>query len=277
MNNGTLEIHVTANANGTLTASGFTGTFNCFGLTCKYESGNNNDIGTITGSSNTGGTATIDLNETLIGESNGPGCGTGNVTWEGTYKITSPDWLDVDSTPPPPTTLTCTEGSSKVQCPEGTELDASVEETLKLTTPGITVTCTEGTIKGSIENPNRVKTSEVTFNSPSCTNCSTITVTSGTLEIHTENNGIPANGNGTLTASGLTFHFVCFGVTCNYITGNNNDIGTITGSSNTGGTATIDINTTLTKEEGSSFVCGSGNATLEGSYKVTSPDWLDVD
>jgi hypothetical protein len=180
------------------------------------------------------------------------------------------------------TTLTCTNANGEVvRCNVGTEIDASIEGSLTLT-GGLTISCTEGTVESQIENAGNSTetvsgaTSKVTFNLPSCNNCSTITVTNGTLELHTDKEGVQ-NGNGTLTGSGFTAHLVCFGVTCNYASGGNNGLGTLTGSSTTGGTAILDINTTLLREkEGSSFLCG-GNAAWEGSYKVTSPDWLDVD
>lgn len=180
------------------------------------------------------------------------------------------------------TTLTCTNPpGTKVVCPKGTEIDASVEaETIKLTGTS-TITCTEGTVKGHIENPGSStetasgKTTEVTFPVAHCPNCSAVEVTNGTLEIHTDEEGV-TNNNGTLTGSGFTAHLNCFGVTCNYITGNNLDLGTVTGSSTTGGLATIHIDATLTKETGSSFLC-TNTATWEGSYNITSPTWLDVD
>jgi hypothetical protein len=159
--------------------------------------------------------------------------------------------------------------------PAGTELVATLEGTATWT-GGITVTCTEERIKGSTSNAGGAtetvsgNTSEVVITIPSCVNCSTMTVTNGFLEIH----HIAGTGNGTLTASGFTTHFVCFGITCNYVTGNNNDIGTLTGSGTTGSTATMDINMITTLDSGSSFLCGSSNALWEGSYKVTTPDSL---
>jgi len=179
------------------------------------------------------------------------------------------------------TTLTCTNPpGTKVTCPVGTELDASVEGgTTRLTAGGVTITCATGTVKGKVENAGSAtetvsgKTTAVTvFDCPSC---SAWEVTNGTLEFHTENNGGLANSNGTLTGNGFTVHTVCFGITCNYITGNNKHLGTLTGSSTTKVTATFDISTELEKESGS-FLCNN-LAAWEGSYTVTSPDWLDVE
>jgi hypothetical protein len=182
------------------------------------------------------------------------------------------------------TTLTCTNPpGTKVVCPKGTVIIASVEKTESATlTGGLTITCSEGEVNGSTSNEGsstetvKGTTSAVTFVLSSCTNCTTVSVTNGSLEIHTDEEGV-TNGNGTLTGSGFTAHLVCFGVTCNYSTGNNRDLGTVKGSSTTGGTATFKIGAELALDSGSSFLCGSGNATWEGSYVVTSPDWLDID
>jgi len=179
------------------------------------------------------------------------------------------------------TSLTCTDASgNKVDCGKRA-IEASVEGgTIKLTAGGVTITCVNGVVKGNVENAGGStetvsgKTTEVSFTN--CPSCSTVEVTNGTLEIHTDIEGV-TNGNGTLTGSGFTAHLVCFGITCNYITGNNKDIGTLTGSSNLkGSTATFDISTELEKEAGSSFLCNN-LAAWEGSYTITSPDWLDVD
>jgi hypothetical protein len=169
-----------------------------------------------------------------------------------------------------------------VVCPKGTVIIASVEPSESLTlTGGLTLTCSEGEVNGSTSNEGsstetvKGTTSAVTFVLSSCTNCTAGVMTNGTLEVHTEK--ATANGNGTPTASGFTTHTVCFGFTCNYATGNNRDLGIVKGSSTTGGTATFKIGAELELDSGSSFLCGSGNATWEGSYVVTSPDWLDID
>jgi hypothetical protein len=62
---------------------------------------------------------------------------------------------------------------------------------------------------------------------------------------------------------------------CKYITGNNFDMGTITGSTPNRLNATVDLDTNMAKEEGSSFLC-SNSGTVKGSYWVTSPTPLCI-
>jgi hypothetical protein len=173
------------------------------------------------------------------------------------------------------TVLSNATGNMKV----GEEIHAVIEPgtTAELEAGFITVTCTAGTIKGTISNAGSNTTtvsgttSAVTFSS--C-NCEPITVTNGSLEIH-----YISGTKGTLTASGFTATVPCntiFGkVTCKYITGNNKDMGILTGSKETGATATMDVETALTREEGSSELCNA-SATWKAKYIVTTPDELNV-
>jgi hypothetical protein len=89
---GSLEIHGTATTgNGTLTSlnAAITVHKTAFG-TCKFTtSATGTHIGTLTGSSNTGGNAILDIENAKIASA----CGTG--TWEGKYKVVSPSFLDV--------------------------------------------------------------------------------------------------------------------------------------------------------------------------------------
>jgi hypothetical protein len=96
---GSLEIHTqnaTANNNGTLTSSGTEVTVEFFGTHCIFKT-SNTDIGTVTGSANTGGNATFDISATIprTGGRSGPFCGS-TAQWTGSYKITSPSTLNVD-------------------------------------------------------------------------------------------------------------------------------------------------------------------------------------
>jgi hypothetical protein len=165
------------------------------------------------------------------------------------------------------------------QVPKGTKIAASMESSVALRIGLANVTCTEGSIEGTTTTAGtptetvRGIMEKVSFTK--C-NCERVEVTSGgVFEVHTENNDVTPTGNGTLTSDGTTVIITCVGITCKYIT-EHTDIGTLTGSVHTGGTATMDINASLLKEEGSSMFC-SMSGVWEGLYKVTNPDYLDVD
>ena len=88
---GTLEIHhISGTDNGTLTASGFTAVLTCSGITCKYITGNNLDMGTLTGSTASRPNATMDIDANLTKEEGSSFLCNGSATWKGSYWITSP-------------------------------------------------------------------------------------------------------------------------------------------------------------------------------------------
>jgi hypothetical protein len=100
VNKGSLELHATSGGNGTLTSTGaeitflthrpFLGTVHCI-----YKT-NETDIGTLTGSSATGGTATLDIDGISLPRiTTSFGCGT-HSTLDGSYKFTTPDYLYVE-------------------------------------------------------------------------------------------------------------------------------------------------------------------------------------
>lgn len=98
---GSLEIHTqnvggAANNNGTLTSTGMEETVEGAGFHCIFGT-RETDLGTITGSSTTGGTATLDLSARIpvVGGRSGIFCGESSP-WTGSYKFNAPDWLDVD-------------------------------------------------------------------------------------------------------------------------------------------------------------------------------------
>jgi hypothetical protein len=68
-----------------------------------------------------------------------------------------------------------------------------------------------------------------------------------------------------LTSDGAVVKTTRFFVPCNYET-KNTEIGTVTG----GATATLHIEASIPIAEGSSELCGSGNAEWSGSYVTTS-------
>jgi hypothetical protein len=93
---GTLEIHTDeASGDGTVTWTGAEWTVKTpFGFNCIYST-SNTDIGTLTGSRNTGGTATLDIKGNVPRTGHSALCGpTGE--WSASYKIVTPDYLDVD-------------------------------------------------------------------------------------------------------------------------------------------------------------------------------------
>jgi len=97
--NGSLEFHTqgaTANNNATLTSNGFELTTEYFGTHCIFKT-SNTDIGTVTGSANTGGNAVLDISATMprTGGRSGAFCGS-TAQWTGSFKFTSPSTLDVD-------------------------------------------------------------------------------------------------------------------------------------------------------------------------------------
>ena len=174
------------------------------------------------------------------------------------------------------TTLTSPAGTV---LPAGTVIDASAEPGTSLTLKAgfANITCTESTVKGKTTNAGGpTETVKGNIETLTFSNCGSSIVTVlklGTLEIHTDT--AKEDGNGTLTATGQEVTVAQSGVTCTYAT-NNTDLGTLTGSKNLGGkTATFDIAAELTKSAGG-FLCASP-AKWEGSYTVTTPDYLDVD
>ena len=97
---GSLAVHTdaeTSNGNGTLTASGSSlrADITSLGISCTYST-NETDIGTLTGSNVTGGTATLDINSSPIPRTGGSFfCGSSGAL-TGSYVITSPSTFYVD-------------------------------------------------------------------------------------------------------------------------------------------------------------------------------------
>lgn len=149
------------------------------------------------------------------------------------------------------------------------ELDASVETTVFLEAGPFNVTCTEGTVKGTVTTNNTTHAAGA-ISSLSFSKC--------TAEV------VKTLNNGSLTAKDDEVFAIEnevtvreFGISCIYggATGAGTKVGTITDSSKTGTNATIDINASLVKKPGSSFLCVNG-ASWIGNYWVTSPSTLYV-
>lgn len=95
---GKLIAHATGSSNATLTSTGSkvkAEVSSIFGtITCVYET-NATDIGTLTGSTTTGGNATLDISASIPRVEGSSLCGSAG-TWTGSYKVTSPATLIVD-------------------------------------------------------------------------------------------------------------------------------------------------------------------------------------
>lgn len=173
---------------------------------------------------------------------------------------------------------TILEKEGGIKMVKGEELDARMEGTGILEMGIESTECGEGSSKGIVENPGgaeaTVSGTTLSVTLPPC-GCGSNEISNGTFEIHS----IAGTSNGTLTGSGFTWTMNCnspFGkYVCRYTTGSNKDFGTLTGSNSTGSTATIDISTTLTKEEPSSLLCYEAIA-FRATYVVTTPDVLNV-
>ncbi|HMI82224.1 MAG TPA: hypothetical protein VK480_10590 [Solirubrobacterales bacterium] len=91
---GSLIVHEIGNSNGTLTSNGAAVkvVITSLGMTCEYST-SNTDIGTLTGSTTTGGNATLDIDSSSIPRTGGSFfCGS-SAEWTGSYKVTSPSNL----------------------------------------------------------------------------------------------------------------------------------------------------------------------------------------
>ncbi|MGN6254285.1 MAG: hypothetical protein ACTHO8_04805 [Solirubrobacterales bacterium] len=179
------------------------------------------------------------------------------------------------------TTLTCTEpAGTKITCPKGTEIHAVSEGKAVLDAPFGNIEC-ESTVTGKTSNTgSSTETVKGPIESLTFTNCGNDTVTvlkKGELEIHTfPNEKEWEEGKGTLTSTGTEVTVIHLGVHCIYTT-SATDIGTLTGSKQTGATPTLDISATIPRTGGNSGAFCGTSAPWTGSYKVTTPDWMDVD
>jgi hypothetical protein len=129
-------------------------------------------------------------------------------------------------------------------------------------------TCTEGQIKGKISNAGsesatvKIPVAASDFIWPKCTSTSE-TLAGGEFEIH----AIAGTDNGTVTASGFNFTTTVTGISCSFYFPEGTIYGTLTASGS--GNANIDINTVLSKKEGS-FLCPSSLQWVEG-FRQTAP------
>lgn len=95
LNEGSLEIHASGGGNGTVTSSGAEVTIQTSIANCWYVT-SNTDVGTLTGSKNTGTRAILDINSSAIPRPrHSVFCGSSG-TWTGQYEVSTPTYLDVD-------------------------------------------------------------------------------------------------------------------------------------------------------------------------------------
>ncbi|HEX5988908.1 MAG TPA: hypothetical protein VFY75_01675 [Solirubrobacterales bacterium] len=94
--NGSLSATGTSGGNGTLKSTGAKVTIHGpFGINCLYET-NNTDVGSLTGSTTTKGTAKLDIDSSLIPRTGDSiFCGSFGE-WTGSYTVTTPDEADID-------------------------------------------------------------------------------------------------------------------------------------------------------------------------------------
>ena len=172
------------------------------------------------------------------------------------------------------TELTCPHG---VMCEVRTTIHAESENKVVLDAVFGTVEC-DSTSEGHTWNTGgAAETVEGPITQLTFTNCGTdkVEVTfNGSLAIHTE--GGVANGNGTVTSTATRVDVTHAGFTCIFET-NGTTIGRLTGSSVTTATATLDISANIPRVGGGGGAFCGAAATWTGSYKVTTPDSLDVD
>jgi hypothetical protein len=97
LKNGSLTVHGTGGNNGTLSSTGTEVTVEYLGTHCIFKT-NSTSLGTLTGSANTGGNATLDISATIprTGGRSGAFCGS-TAAWTGAYKVTSPSTLNIDA------------------------------------------------------------------------------------------------------------------------------------------------------------------------------------
>jgi hypothetical protein len=136
-----------------------------------------------------------------------------------------------------------------------------------------TITCKTSTIDGTVESHSSSTTTKIGLSSLKFSECNFPfkVLKAGSFEIHTS--GASANGNGTVTWSGMELTVETSIANCLFTT-SGTDLGTLTGSDTAN--AILDINSAGIPRTGHSIFCGS-SATLTGGYTFTAPSTLTVD
>lgn len=157
----------------------------------------------------------------------------------------------------------------------GTEFHAVNEATNTLTTAFKNVECQESTMSGRTTNETgtTVNIGSIEIVTSKC-NCEAKYLSTGTVAIEV----IGSGPNGTMTSTGAELTVTCstiFGtVHCIYKT-NAVTLGTLTGSSTTGATAREDVEGEEIPRLATNGLCAE-KAALDGKYKATAPDVLNV-
>jgi hypothetical protein len=86
---------ITISSAGIITSTGVTVEATRFGVICRYAT-NGTTIGTLTDSEETGGTATMHIHGFIPFHNGSPLCGSTATTWDGAYKVDTPDALYID-------------------------------------------------------------------------------------------------------------------------------------------------------------------------------------
>ena len=178
------------------------------------------------------------------------------------------------------TELTCTDLEwTKVMCPTGTMIQAETAQTITLHPPIGDIECRKSTYTAHTTNTGgtsatvEARLTALTFSE--C-NAEVVVLKQGGYIIHTTDEIEGANHNGTVTTTGTEVTVGFAGFHCIFTT-KETDFGHLTGSSTTGGTPTFDLAASMPRTGGrSGAFCGS-TAQVTGDYKLTEPDWMDVD
>jgi hypothetical protein len=178
------------------------------------------------------------------------------------------------------TELTCTElEGTKVMCPTGTMIQAEAGQAITLHPPIGDIECKGSSYTAHTTNTGgtgtTVQASLTALTFSEC-NAEVVVLKQGGYIIHTTNEIEGANHNGTVTTTGTEVTIGFVGFHCIFTT-SETDFGHLTGSTTTGGTPTFDLAASMPRTGGRSGVfCGS-TAQVTGDYKITEPDWMDVD
>lgn len=251
---GNLSFSYTSGANGTVSGSEIKWTMPT-AVTCRYGTGSSANLGTVTGTTETGKHATIDINAVINEQEPKSAFCPDTTRWKATYTVTTPTGFNVGSGEKAGAELYSTGETVKAK----TVIKASLESgttAAQTTTDGASLvdTCTGSSAEGEV-NPYVSETSSVSINSLTWSGCTftTDTLTNGTLSF---------NSAGTVTGAGSVVT-VYIGVTCRYGTGTGTHLGTL----NTGKLA---INAVINEQEPKNFLCPDTTKWV-ANYAFTSP------